>query len=466
LPIRREEKINEFCQKACRYINEGKIDKTFNDSIATELYGTVSSIPVLTDNITEGDLMELLIELIDLKSWSPKASNNMIADDIKTFFTEEMLSKKPITYIFSYRLGDAYNFPDGFQIGTGKIILYEKMVREGTTNSSELDFGNPYHEMETVVSMNEGSRNEKTGSYKKDWYMLVEVKSIGSGKAKEKASRELKDNLSLIKLFYNYGERRIPNYKFIHDVKSFFPDLSDANFSDDPYYPSDSTSYDPFDHYIHSPDDPHNAHLNFVLGQTELEYGIGFKRNPLLDSTVWSIGAIMSRRENLCDLEERILNSIQLFGLLDGSTPIEIRVVLSIFCLEGLLLTNSDRDYLGQKLAEKVSFLLVEPPDLEGKFTSSNVIQHVLPPDLASSRLKLFKKIKNLYDKRSSFAHGRRDHEDKKIGINDYEIVRSILIAVITKLATLIHQGLRSTSKGSTNNLSLDEYIEELKFKN
>lgn len=69
-------------------------------------------------------------------------------------------------------------------------------------------------------------------------------------------------------------------------------------------------------------------------------------RIDLFDQMVREITK-MGINKHTSELEKRVLNAIDIFGLSDDATALEIR----------LLLSEGDKDYLGWKLSEKVAFL-------------------------------------------------------------------------------------------------------------
>lgn len=72
-------------------------------------------------------------------------------------------------------------------------------------------------------------------------------------------------------------------------------------------------------------------------------------RIDLFDQMVREITK-MGINKHTSELEKRVLNAIDIFGLSDDATALEIR----------LLLSEGDKDYLGWKLSEKVAFLVAD----------------------------------------------------------------------------------------------------------
>ena len=86
-----------------------------------------------------------------------------------------------------------------------------------------------------------------------------------------------------------------------------------------------------------------------------------FWRHPLHDQSIAPINQIFVK-PNPNDLEKRILSAIDVYGLIEPSTPKHVRFLFCVVALESLLLGKSDRDYLRWKIAEKISFLIADNP--------------------------------------------------------------------------------------------------------
>jgi hypothetical protein len=54
----------------------------------------------------------------------------------------------------------------------------------------------------------------------------------------------------------------------------------------------------------------------------------------------------MAKGDEITDLEVRMLNAIEIFGMIDSSTPLHVRFMLCIISLERLLHSKGDKDYL------------------------------------------------------------------------------------------------------------------------
>jgi hypothetical protein len=139
-------------------------------------------------------------------------------------------------------------------------------------------------------------------------------------------------------------------------------------------------------------------------------------------------------------LVKKVLQSIQIYGLSRLSRRPEIRFLFLISSFESLLLTKSDRDYLGKKLSEKTAFLL------ENNY---------------EKRLKLYRLMKGFYGKRSDLVHsGKTDTTEAEVWTLD-GIFRALVFRVVelSEQYTKMEQRARDNEKEG-----IEDYINELKF--
>lgn len=104
------------------------------------------------------------------------------------------------------------------------------------------------------------------------------------------------------------------------------------------------------------------------------------------------------------------------------------------------MLTQSDRDYLGWKLAERIAFLLSKP----------------------SKRQETSKSVTDLYNKRSRFVHQDEQSAKYKITESDYRTIGDMLLKTIWKLIELKKKGYTHLQKAGKR--SVVDYINKLKF--
>ena len=148
---------------------------------------------------------------------------------------------------------------------------------------------------------------------------------------------------------------------------------------------------------------------------------------------------ILAKKKNT-ELERKLILSSKMYWLALQSYSPEITFITLISALESLLLSVSDRDYIGLKIAEKVAFLM---------------------SDEQEERLRIYKDMKRYYDLRSSLVHGK---SGKAVMVEDLDV------ALLKLTFTTIFEKILSMLDGSDshhfeNEKDLDDYINELRFK-
>lgn len=140
-------------------------------------------------------------------------------------------------------------------------------------------------------------------------------------------------------------------------------------------------------------------------------------------------------------LENKVLNSLKVFGLSRQSNRIENRFLLLISAFESLLLSKNDKDYLGLKFAEKTAFLLLKK---------------------GTERRDLFIRLKKYYNMRSRLVHDGEAKMEKK----DLSYLENVYLHLIMKIVDLSKKYDKMERKSSDKDkLGLEDYIEFLKFK-
>jgi hypothetical protein len=143
-------------------------------------------------------------------------------------------------------------------------------------------------------------------------------------------------------------------------------------------------------------------------------------------------------KSNPNEIERKIRNAVRIFGIQTSVKNQQVRFVLLATCLESLLMTESDRDYILWKLAEKVAFIL------------------------DGNKGELNDYIKKAYDKRSAFIHGSKS-EDGLVTENDIFSIEGVVSNLVWKMIDFVKNGYTHVQK-QNNVKSINEYIEETKF--
>lgn len=174
-----------------------------------------------------------------------------------------------------------------------------------------------------ILDPSENSEQTSKNAVNQNYYMQIQVKSIGQHKARGEAVFQLKRNVNILKFVYD-----MQNYQHLFQSPS------------------------PFD-YCCEVD---------KIGFIDSELATEFSRSPIIGrqdifDKISEINEI-TNNPNREDIDNRILNAIDVFGMIEDSMPLNVRFMLCTIALEGLLLSDDDKDYLNWKLAEKLTFLL------------------------------------------------------------------------------------------------------------
>jgi hypothetical protein len=242
----------------------------------------------------------------------------------------------------------------------------------------------------------------------KEWYIKVQITAIGRNKALQNAITELTKIIAVMKFF-----------RFIR--------LYETHFMDSPY-----------DYQI-------VKNSNVVIS------GRVNKETKDFIDFIKPLGAFISKINSLKKsgntdvLDNRILESITIFGNIDRNMPIEVKLMLCIIGLETLLIGKNEFGSIRSLLAERIAFLLGDTKDWFLYYYRVETVKgYKLEPSFRETHLKeareaLFRKIQNLYDNRSAFAHSGIRAENIT---QNYYFASSILLAAVQKLLKLHSKGI------------------------
>lgn len=154
--------------------------------------------------------------------------------------------------------------------------------------------------------------------------------------------------------------------------------------------------------------------------------------------------------------------------MIDESTPLNIRFILCMTALEGLLLSNPGEDNLRLEFAEKITFLIGDSEEwLAYRYNARPQDANSMSPwRKAEARIALAKRFGELYEKRFGFVYKNisKENENNQITPDDYTLILSILRWVLMMLLKIEKKGIKSISKESENTPYFDGYIETLKY--
>jgi hypothetical protein len=358
--------------------------------------------------------------------------DNLVNDNIQNLQYESLIDSlnnkiliEPYSYNFYFSIGRLYGFMTGFEIGTGSIYQFKDLPKEIKHSFSGLLDG-------TKKNKNFVMTKGVEDLQKRERFLHIKVESIGSNKAKENALFQLKSIINILKFVYSWQSSYFPEY-----------------------------IYSPFEFCVI--DSKYRIPIVNPINKFDIPPPI--IRAASFDSKVSELTVIVKKIDRN-EIEKRILNALDIFGMIDASTPLHIRFMLCIISLEGLLLGEDNRDYLRWKLAEKVAFLLGDVSEwFEFAYNISDkntITEDFKKEKLADSRIRLNNEVIKLYDKRSAFAHGGKG---KEITFDDYRKACLILRLLVDKLLELRKEGITHLSKKNDKDAGyLDEYIAGVKY--
>jgi len=334
---------------------------------------------------------------------------------------------------FYYPVGDISGFTEGALLGMGELISLRSLpakVRRDVKDSHTMRYSKS-----AVVRVNP----------EKEWFLHIRIKSIGTVTAALRAEAYARMSLGAYEALTGYSE-------FLR------------GFIRDPFT---------MDAFVMWPDEDYVGYIKPV----SIPGHIAISGTRDVDGQLDDITRIL-RKEPKSELENRILSAVNILALTDDSTPLNIRFLLKVFALEGLLLSESDRDYLGWRLAEKVAFILGDNkvwmafafgffPHLKfiGNLIPTVVSDEFVAENRVESRLMLNREVTRLYAKRSAFAH---PHQKGKNAINDYDYdtISWLVRLCIASMLELSKTGITHLRKeGPDDSKSLDGMIERMKFR-
>jgi len=401
--LKKEQLISKFHNEAYALVElirqEKENTKDWREQYR-RVFNSFKDIPNKENDANNEDIRDV----IDWASFSLKKPLGEIAKEEFTSYLDSKLFSSPRDFDFYFRIGETSGFTDGYTVGNGKLYPFNKLP---SSIQKHLRTQFPHR-----LDEDRAYGGEKLGDYVKrreqEWYLHIQVQSVGYHKAREKAIVNAKRNVNILKLIYGpHGS------------------LSDYDIQS------------PFDYLVQM-----KGATRPGGGYQRKRGRVFFSRIDDLDEIVSDITSIINSK-NPTDLDKRILNVIDVFGLIDDLTPLHVRFLLCIVSLENLLL--DERDYLGWKLAEKMSYLVgdsrawfgtyhnIEFEDPKQKLTDTFIKENI-----ARTRIALDRTIRTFYDKRSGFAHGGLEtNPSKRITVNDYNLASSLLMWTVEKLLEL-----------------------------
>lgn len=319
-----------------------------------------------------------------------KGLQSISDEEFATYFKSEVLTTK--TYDFYFPVYCLYGFPNGFKLGYSTAIDFDSMPPEMREYFSFL-----WEHRFTIDNESHRTKDEYINLKKRSTFVHLIVKANGDSKAIEKAMSLAEDALHIIRFLYQI------NFNIIDIRYKIRENKNEGGMEGIAVLPF--VGYANFDKFL-------EEHIPILTD-------IFIKSNPN-------------------EIEKKIRNAVRIFGIQTSVTNDQVRFVLLVTCLESLLMTASDRDYILWKLAEKAAFVS------------------------GGNRREINGYIRSAYGKRSAFVHGSTS-KDWLVTRGDINIAEGLAVRLVWKLIDFMKKGYTSIQK-QNNAKSIDEYIEETKF--
>ena len=423
------EKIYKLSWKIFQLLKKRMSDNDLNDLLnmtVDELFQEIEKIPTLKDVFTWHDIFEIFNHPISLKMKEElyKIKNKKQLID----YVNKYVLTQIDTFNFYFKFGMKGDFRNGFQLGDGVFYSLDRIpTKTRKFIRSHMLYENARKHYPTIKN------KDWLRLRKRDSYMCIQVNAIGIQKAEEKAIAKLRKNHNILKLIVG------------NNVRTDRPST-------------------PFNFCLETT----SRHNGLISDEFETRFTIHKPR--FSNDYIKKINLIFNKK-NPTELEQRILNAIDIYGQIEPDTPLNIRFLLCIIGLESLLLGKDDRDYLGTKIAEKISFLLAgvkwwQKEIYKIPFHKYSAINDAfVKKHLFDSRIKLNQKIKEFYGKRSQIAHSGLSSSNKPITENDYIWSANFLRWSIELILPMTKKYVRMAKNNDNDKKYLDLYFQQLRFR-
>ncbi len=353
----------------------------------------------------EGTKLYNLITLEDLRwsikedmafHWSTTIRNVNDETFLERFKFTALTTKNYDFYIPIYCL---YDFPNNMPLATATVVDFKNLPQEVQEYYiTHWQFGFKINK-ENLYRTEEEHINLKKSST----FLFIPIAANGKEKAMEKAKDSAEDVLHIIRFVYDFNFNLIDIHYLLRDSQESggLKDLAGLPF----------------------------------CGRAQYQELWGKSARIISD---------IFNKKNPCDIEKRVKRAIRIYGTQETVTNSQVRYILLMTCLESLLMSDSDKDYILWRLAEKTAFVL------------------------GGDMHKINTDIKLAYKKRSNYVHGTA--KVKPITDDDISNAKQIVGDVIWKLIIDFvnergYTRITRNGKDKQSSKSIDEYIEQTKFR-
>jgi len=350
-----------------------------------------------------------------------KKYEELAIEDVRAFL--DRFYKRPGRYRFFFPARNLRGYLDGYVVGECTLHSFGHLPQNVQHKiSSEWKYTYP-REKEIYESR---SQSAYENSKMTETYFCVEVRAFGRRTAIETATRLTNQGRNILKCF--------------HDI-SHLPRLRE-------YYFTKGRAF---------------LHIG------ELRYMSGWEAQPpdlfpKEEKYVSLISRLVRNRES-DEIARKCISAIDICGMIEPDTPNELSFLLSVIAIECLLLGRDDRDSLGWKLREKIAMLLGDTPEWFTRFLNkANPTQEECDGARIDARENLSKRVADMYNKRSRFAHPDV-HGLGQITEQDLYFASWVLELTLQKLLTLRERGITHVHRNLLGDpKSLDSFIDRMKY--
>src|SRR5208337_1299356 len=334
-----------------------------------------------------------------------KSIKEITAGDLRQIV--ETILGPPKKFDFYFPQMEIFNLPDSYELGHCVLHTFEhlpKEVKDSISSNWELE----YEEEKALYYVR--NKNEYEEAKKQETYFCLSVSASGREKATEIATIRANQSFNILKCIYVIQD--LPRLKRCH---WFTEGMSGA---------------------VH-----------------DYRYKSGWFRhssNPELEAYVKNLTQLMKGESD--DIGRRCLTAIDVYCMIDQETPLQVRFLLSVIATEGLLLGKDDRDFLGWKLREKVAILIGDTTAWFVIYLQKDVRKDGWPSkeecdaNRVAARAALAKRVGDMYNKRSKFAHGSAKDKDQ-VGEEDFRFASMVFRLSMQRLLTLREKGISRIHK-------------------
>jgi hypothetical protein len=399
------------------------IERTFYDILRMESKDSrVKMIEEIHTLITTYDKFKKLISKRDLtKSYISLAKQNaehqLSHEEVAAFIRVNLLTTFRYHFYFSFMGSD--NYPEDWQIGYCKPINFDHLPE-----AIRIELAKSYNNMDMSKSL----------------FLHLFLDANGVHKAEEIALERCEASIDLL-IIHSHNVYKIDRFEvFIEENGEYIFDRRRSDGYENRY--SFDASVDLEEPKINRK--RYDSTIEFEVEEGETWYADEkIIEEYKIHTADWfgdiSMIACEEWQESAKHLGRKLKTGLHLHALAICQENKEIRLMLLCSALEAMLLTDSDKDLISSKLAERVAFLLPY-----------------------NDRLNIHNYLKTLYNKRSRFIH----QGDKKDPVTweDCDTLDSMVSGIFMELQVLLFTGWETLQGRNDPSTSVIDYIDDLKF--